>query len=108
MALVNFADLKSLLSYLSQGKGAEEIKNDYGKISSSTSGTILRKIVGIEQQGLSTVFGEPSFDINDLFQKVEGKGVINLLNIYDIQKQPILFYKFLFSLLYQLDRNSVV
>src|SRR3546814_7920815 len=74
MALVNFADLKSLLSYLSQGKGAEEIKNDYGKISSSTSGTILRKIVGIEQQGSSTVFGEPSFDINDLFQKVDGKG----------------------------------
>lgn len=105
MALINFADLKSLLSYLSQGKGAEEIKNDYGKISSSTSGTILRKIVGIEQQGLSTVFGEPSFDINDLFQKIDGKGVINLLNISDIQNQPILFSTFLLSLLDQLFRK---
>src|SRR5690606_15023850 len=102
MALVDFEDLKSLLSYLSQGKGAEEIKDDYGKISSSTAGTILRKIVGIEQQGLSKVFGEPAFNINDLFQKVDGKGVISLLNISDIQNQPVLFSTFLISLLNQL------
>jgi len=102
MALVDFEDLKSLLNYLSQGKGAEEIKDDYGKISSSTSGTILRKIVGIEQQGLTKVFGEPAFNINDLFQKVDGKGVINLLNISDIQNQPVLFSTFLLSLLNQL------
>src|SRR5690606_14315322 len=102
MALVDFEDLKSLLNYLSQGKGAEDIKNDYGKISSSTSGTILRKIVGIEQQGLTKVFGEPAFNINDLFQKVDGKGVISLLNISDIQNQPVLFSTFLLSLLNQL------
>src|SRR5690606_20455719 len=44
MGLINLDDLKKLVSYLSQGAGAAEIKDDYGKISSSSSGTILRKI----------------------------------------------------------------
>lgn len=105
IALINFDDLKALLNFLSGGPGAEEIKNDYGKISSSTSGTIMRKIVSVEQQGLSDIFGEPAFDINDLFQKVDGKGVISLLNISDVQSQPVLFSTFLLSLLNQLFKN---
>lgn len=105
IALINFDDLKALLNFLSQGPGAKEIEDDYGKISTSTSGTILRKIVSIEQQGLSTIFGEPEFDIHDLFQKVDGKGVISLLNISDVQSQPVLFSTFLLSLLNQLFKN---
>ena len=67
MALVDFNDLKKLLSYLSEGDGAKEIKDTYGKISSATAGTILRKIVSLEQMGLSQLFGEKSFDVEDLF-----------------------------------------
>ncbi len=99
MALVDFNDLKKLLSYLSEGNGAQEIKDTYGKISSATSGTILRKIVALEQMGLSQLFGEKSFDIEDLFQKVDGKGLISLLNISDVQDQPSLYSTFLLSLL---------
>ncbi|MBK0382978.1 DUF853 family protein [Pedobacter sp. SD-b] len=99
MAMVDLEDLKKLLGYLSDGDGAAEIKEDYGKISSSTSGTILRKIVSIEQQGLGTLFGEKSFDTEDLYQKVDGKGVISLLNISDVQNQPSLYSTFLLSLL---------
>src|SRR6188768_1488099 len=40
LPIVDFNDLKKVLNYLTEGKGAEEIKSDYGKISSSTSGTI--------------------------------------------------------------------
>lgn len=99
LAIIDLDDLKKLLSYLSEGEGAEEIKENYGKISSSTAGTILRKIVAVEQQGLGTVFGERSFDIEDLFQKVDGKGLISLLNIADVQDQPALYSTFLLSLL---------
>lgn len=99
MALVDLNDLKKLLTYLSEGNGAAEIKETYGKISSSTSGTILRKIVAVEQQGLGNLFGEKSFDIDDLFQKVDGKGLISLLNIADVQNQPSLYSTFLLSLL---------
>jgi DNA helicase HerA-like ATPase len=72
------------------------------KISTATSGTILRKIVALEQQGVDRIFGEPSFDIDDLFQKVDGKGVISLLNISDTQSQPALFSTFLLSLLVEI------
>lgn len=99
LPVIDLQDLKKLVSYLAEGPGAEEIKNSYGKISTSTSGTILRKIVTIEQQGLSAMFGEPSFDIEDLFSKTDGKGVISLLNISDVQNQPVLYSTYLLSLL---------
>lgn len=99
LALVDLNDLKKVISYLADGAGAAEIKEAYGTISPSTSGTILRKIVAIEQQGLSELFGERSFDIQDLFNRVDGKGVISLLNISDVQNQPVLYSTFLLSLL---------
>jgi Predicted ATPase len=105
LPLVDFADLKKLLSYLTDGPGAEEIKDSYGRISGSTSGTILRKLVALEQQGVSDIFGEKEFDIDDLFGRVDGKGVITLLNISDIQDQPVLFSTFLLSLLAQLFKR---
>jgi DNA helicase HerA-like ATPase len=102
LPLIDLADLKKTMSYLSEGAGAAEIKNDYGKISTATSGTILRKIVAIEQQGLSKMFGERSFDIHDLFNRIDGKGTISLLNISDVQNQPVLYSTFLLSLLAEL------
>lgn len=105
MPLVDFNDVKKLLSYLADGPGSEEIKDDYGKISTSSSGTILRKIVAIEQQGVAHIFGEKEFDIQDLFQKIDGKGVISLLNISDVQDQPVLFSTFLLSILAQLFKK---
>lgn len=99
LPLLDLNDLKKLISYLSGGPGAAEIKESYGSISSTTSGTMLRKIVAIEQQGLSRIFGERSFDIEDLFSRVDGKGIISLLNISDVQAQPVLYSTFLLSLL---------
>lgn len=105
LPLVDFADLKKLLGYLTDGPGAEEIKDSYGRISGSTSGTILRKLVALEQQGMSDIFGEKEFDIDDLFGRIDGKGVISLLNISDVQDQPVLFSTFLLSLLAQLFKS---
>jgi DNA helicase HerA-like ATPase len=99
LPIVDFKDLKKVLNYLTEGKGAEEIKADYGKISGATAGTILRKIVSLEQQGVDQVFGETSFDIHDLFEKVDGRGVISILNVSDIQSQPSIFSTFMLALL---------
>jgi len=99
LPIVDFADLKKVLNYLTEGPGAAEIKADYGKISSSTSGTILRKIVSLEQQGIDQLFGETSFDVDDLFTKVDGRGVVSLLNVSDVQAQPAVFSTFLLALL---------
>jgi DNA helicase HerA-like ATPase len=102
LPIVDFNDLKKVLHYLTDGPGAAEIKNDYGKISSASSGTILRKIVALEQQGVHQIFGETSFDVEDLFGKVDGKGVITLLNVADIQHQPTVFSTFMLALLAEL------
>ena len=99
LPIVDFNDLKKVLNYLTDGHGADEIKSDYGKISSSTAGTILRKIVALEQQGVQHIFGERSFDVEDLFEKVDGKGVISLLNVSDVQHQPAVFSTFMLALL---------
>lgn len=105
LPIVDLNDLKKVLNYLSEGAGAAEIKNDYGKISPATASTILRKIVALEQQGVDHLFGEKSFDIDDLFEKVDGRGVISLLNVSDIQSQPAIFSTFMLSLLAELYQN---
>lgn len=102
LPIVDLNDLKKVLNYLSEGDGAKEIKEDYGKISTVTAGTILRKIVVLEQQGVDQLFGEKSFDIEDLFEKVDGRGVISLLNVSDVQHQPAIFSTFMLSLLAEL------
>ena len=61
--------------------------------------------MALEQQDVSDIFGEKEFEIDDLFGRVDGKGVISLLNISDIQDQPMLFSTFLLSLLSQLFKN---
>jgi uncharacterized protein len=102
LPIVDLNDLKKVLNYLTEGAGAAEIKNDYGKISSATASTILRKLVALEQQGVDQLFGEKSFDIDDLFEKVDGRGVISLLNVADIQSQPAIFSTFMLALLAEL------
>lgn len=99
LPIVDFNDLKKVLNYLTEGPGAAEIKGDYGKISPATTSTILRKIVSLEQQGVNEIFGETSFDIDDLFEKVDGRGVISLLNVSDIQHQPAIFSTFMLAIL---------
>lgn len=99
LPIVDFNDLKKVLNYLTEGAGAQEIKSEYGKISSATASTILRKIVSLEQQGVDQVFGETSFDTDDLFQKMDGRGVISILNVSDVQHQPAIFSTFLLALL---------
>jgi uncharacterized protein len=99
LPIVDINDLKKVLNYLSEGAGAAEIKESYGKISGATASTILRKIVALEAQGLNQIFGEKSFDIDDLFAKVDGQGVISLLNVSDVQSQPLIFSTFMLALL---------
>ena len=102
LPMVDLNDLKKVLNYLAEGAGAAEIKADYGTISASTAGTILRKIVALEQQGVGAIFGEHSFEISDLINKVDGQGVISLLNVSDVQDKPALFSTFMLSLLAEL------
>lgn len=99
MALLDLKDIKKVLNYISE-EGKDEIEQNYGRISTSTTGIILRKILELEQQGADLFFGEMSFDIGDLMRIDEnGKGYVNIIRLTDIQDKPKLFSTFMLSLL---------
>tara|TARA_R110002049_G_scaffold609_3_gene3428 strand:+ start:6524 stop:8095 length:1572 start_codon:yes stop_codon:yes gene_type:complete len=98
-ALLDIKDFKKVLQYVTN-EGKEEIQAEYGRISSSSTGAILRKIVEIEQQGGDLFFGEKSFDVEDLTRvDQDGKGIISVLRLTDIQDKPKLFSTFMLQLL---------
>ena len=99
MPLLDLKDFKKVINYITE-EGKNEIQEQYGKISTSTTGTILRKIIELEQQGGDIFFGEKSFEINDLMRIDEnGKGYVNIIRLTDIQDKPKLFSTFMLSLL---------
>jgi uncharacterized protein len=99
LPLVDLTDFKKVLQYLTN-EGKKEIEAEYGKISSASTGTILRKIIELEQQGADRFFGEPSFDVDDLVRVDDtGKGYISVIRLTDIQDKPKMFSTFMLSLL---------
>ena len=99
LGLLDLKDFKKVLQFAT-GEGKEEFQEEYGRISTASTGAILRKIIEIEQQGGDLFFGEKSFDINDLTRIDDtGKGYINILRLTDIQDKPKLFSTFMLSLL---------
>lgn len=99
LPLLDLKDIKKVLNYITE-EGKDEISQEYGKISTATTGIILRKIIELEQQGGDLFFGEKSFEIDDLLRIDEnGKGYINILRLTDIQDKPKLFSTFMLSLL---------
>jgi DNA helicase HerA-like ATPase len=99
MPLLDLKDIKKVINYITE-EGKDEITESYGKISTATTGTILRKIIELEQQGGDLFFGELSFEVDDLMRIDEsGKGYINIIRLTDIQDKPKLFSTFMLSLL---------
>ena len=97
--LLDIKDFKKVLQFVTN-EGKEEIQAEYGRISSSSTGAILRKIVEIEQQGGDLFFGEKSFEVEDLTRIDEnGRGIISVLRLTDIQDKPKLFSTFMLQLL---------
>jgi len=99
MPLLDLKDFKKILQYATN-EGKDEFSASYGRISTSSTGAILRKIVELEQQGANLFFGEKSFDPQDLMRLDEkGRGYVNIIRLTDIQDRPKLFSTFMLSLL---------
>lgn len=99
LPLLDLKDFKKVLQYATD-EGKEEIQQEYGLISTSSTGAILRKIIEIDQQGGDLFFGERSFDVKDLVRIDEnGNGIISILRLTDIQDKPKLFSTFMLQLL---------
>lgn len=99
LPLLDIKDFKKILQYAS-GEGKKEFEKSYGRISTASTGAILRKLIEIEEQGGDLFFGETSFDTQDLLRIDEnGRGYINIIRLTDIQDKPKLFSTFMLSLL---------
>jgi DNA helicase HerA-like ATPase len=99
LPLLDLADLKKVLQYAT-GEGKEEFKKLYGRISTSSTSAIMRRIIEIEQQGGDQFFGELSFEVKDLLRRNRnGEGYVNVIRLTDIQDRPKLFSTFMLSLL---------
>lgn len=100
--LLDLKDFIKVLQYISN-EGQAEIEKTYGKISTSSTGTILRKVIELQQQGADLFFGEKSFEVNDLMRiGDDGRGMINILRVNDLQDKPKLFSTFMLQMLAEL------
>lgn len=97
--LIDLNDIRKTLQYFTN-EGKEDIQDVYGRVSTTSVGTILRKLIELEQQGADLFFGERSFDVDDLVRvDEEGRGVISILRLTDIQDRPKLFSTFMLQML---------
>jgi len=99
LPLLDLEDFKKTLQYMTN-EGKEEIEAEYGRISSASTGAIIRRIIELEQQDAGLFFGEPSFDVKDLCRTdEEGKGLVSIIRLTDIQDKPKLFSTFMLQIL---------
>jgi DNA double-strand break repair helicase HerA and related ATPase len=102
LPLLDLADLRTTLKYLSSDEGAPALE-EYGGFSKATIGVLLRSIVELESTGADAFFGEPEFDVQDLMRTTDDRrGVISLLEIADVMDRPRLFSTFMLWMLAQL------
>ena len=105
MPLLDLKDFIKVLQFIGN-EGKDELEKLYGKISTTSTGTILRKVIELQQQGADMFFGETSFDINDLMRiSDDGRGIISVLRVTDLQDKPKLFSTFMLQMLAELYAN---
>lgn len=99
LPLLDLKDMKKVLQYMTN-EGKDAVESEYGRISTASVGAIMRKIVELEQQGADVFFGERSFEVDDLCRIDEdGKGLISILRLTDLQSKPKLFSTFMLQLM---------
>lgn len=102
LPLLDLKDLQKTLQWAAN-EGKDELKDEYGAISTASVGTIMRKVIELQQQGADHIFGEPSFEVDDLMRIADdGRGMINILRVTDIQDKPKMFSTFMLQLLSEL------
>ncbi|HTN17131.1 MAG TPA: helicase HerA-like domain-containing protein [Chitinophagaceae bacterium] len=102
LPLLDLKDFIKMLQYVSD-EGKAEIEKEYGKIATTSTGTILRKVIELQQQGADDFFGEKSFEVDDLMRIAQdGRGMINILRVTELQDRPKLFATFMLQMLAEL------
>ena len=99
LPLLDLADLRAVVQYLTSDEGKADLK-DLGGLSSATAGVILRELIAFSDQGADAFFGEPEFESSDFLRTTpDGRGLISLVELPNLQDRPAVFSTFLMWLL---------
>lgn len=100
LPLLDLADLRAVLQYLTGDPAGKAELKTIGGLSPQTAGVILRELVSFEAQGADVFFGEPEFETKEFLRTTDdGRGVISLLELPNLQDRPAVFSTFLMWLL---------
>ena len=97
LLLIDLKDLKLMLDFV--GKNAAKFTTEYGNIASASVGAIQRAVLQIESEGGDKFFGEPAFDVMDLFAVENGRGVMNVLAADKLMLNPKIYSTYLLWLM---------
>ena len=101
LPLLDLKDLQALLVFI--GENATAISTRYGLVAAASIGAIQRRLLVLENEGGSAIFGEPALDLADLMRvDANGMGRINLLAADKLMQSPRLYATFLLWLLSEL------
>ncbi len=101
LLLLDMKDLQAALSYAAGH--ASDLGAKYGNVSPATVATIQRKLLVLEDQGGSKMFGEPALSLNDLMRTDRtGLGYVNILAADKLVASPRLYATFLLWLMSEL------
>ncbi len=101
LPLLDLKDLQALLVWT--GENAKELSLRYGNVSTASIGAIQRRLLVLENQGGTGLFGEPALALSDLMRTAtDGRGQINILAADKLMASPALYATFLLWLLSEL------
>ncbi len=101
MPLLDLKDLQALLVWI--GENRAQLSLRYGNVSTASIGAIQRRLLVLENQGGTKLFGEPALDLADLMRTDEnGQGMVNILASDKLMGAPRLYATFLLWLLSEL------
>jgi hypothetical protein len=101
LPLLDMEDLQALLTFVAEN--AAEVGARYGLVSTTSVGAIQRRLLVLENQGGTALFGEPALDLADLMRLApDGRGMVNILAADKLMASPRLYATFLLWLLSEL------
>ncbi|MBL4767919.1 MAG: DUF853 family protein [Rhodobacteraceae bacterium] len=101
LPLLDLKDLQALLVWVGQNRAQLSLR--YGNVATSSIGAIQRRLLVLENQGGTKLFGEPALSLDDLMRTdADGRGMINILASDKLMSSPALYATFLLWLLSEL------
>ncbi|MGR3603474.1 MAG: helicase HerA-like domain-containing protein [Heliomarina sp.] len=101
LPLLDLKDLQALLVWI--GENRDKLSLRYGNVSVSSIGAIQRRLLVLDNQGGTKLFGEPALELSDLMRcDASGRGIVNILAADKLMAAPSLYATFLLWLLSEL------